>query len=89
MNPVVRCEHCGHLFEADSKLVGGYANCPQCGKATAVEGLRDPLWRLWQVGAAVGVVIAAALAGAAFGPAPAAGVLVGGLALAWLISRFF
>ena len=89
MNPVVSCEHCSHLFEADEKFVGGYTNCPQCGKATPVEGLRDPLWRMWQVGVVVAVVLAAGITGAAFGPALAAGVLVGGLALAWLISRLF
>ncbi|MEN8151592.1 MAG: hypothetical protein ABFS86_17385 [Planctomycetota bacterium] len=87
MNPVVTCEHCGHMFEADAKLAGGYTNCPGCGKATPVEGLRDPLWRLFQVGAAVGVVIATAIAGVAVGPAAAVGVFVAGLALAWLISR--
>ena len=89
MNPVVNCEHCGHVFEADSKLVGGYTNCPGCGKATPVEGLRDPLWWLFQVGAGVAVVIAAAIAGMTFGPLALVGVLVAGVALAWVISRTF
>jgi len=89
VNPVVSCQHCGHLFEVDQALVGGYTNCPQCGKATSVEGLRDPLWRMWQVGVVAAVVVAAGITGAASGPAPAIGVLVGGLALAWLVSRAF
>lgn len=89
MNPVVSCEHCAHVFEADSALAGGFAKCPQCGKATPVEGLRDPLWRLFQVGAAIAIVLATAIAGAAFGLGAATGVFVAAVVLAWLISRLF
>jgi len=89
VKPVVRCESCGYVFEADKKLTGGYANCPQCRRATPVEGLRDPLWRLWQVGVLVVVLIVSGLVWRGLGPAPAAGVFFGGLALSWLISRAF
>jgi hypothetical protein len=41
----VRCE-CGHLFEADGRFAGGIVNCPRCGHAAPVAGLRDPAWRI-------------------------------------------
>ncbi len=43
------CEHCLHGFEVADSLAGGIASCPKCGKATAVHGLRDPLFRFVQV----------------------------------------
>jgi len=49
----VECERCGRFFEAADSLAGGLTNCPACGKATAVPGLRDSLFRVAQVGMAV------------------------------------
>ncbi len=84
----VRCD-CGHQFEAASGLAGGLTNCPRCGRATEVPGLRDPLWRLWQALGVVAVVGAAALGLRFFGPAAAIGCGLAGVALLWLISRAF
>jgi hypothetical protein len=78
---------CGHRFEADDALAGGFANCPKCGRAAGVPGLRDPAWRLLQAGAVVLWVVATAVAWKAGGPA--VGLLAGaalGLLL-WLLSR--
>ncbi|MGE3172839.1 MAG: zinc ribbon domain-containing protein [Planctomycetota bacterium] len=81
------CTHCGHSFEADARLRGGLASCPRCGKATAVAGLRDPLWLLLRIGAVVLAALsgwgAAREFGAGFGWLVGAGVL----ALAWVLSR--
>jgi len=53
---------CGHRFDAREDQVGGIVNCPRCGHAVEVPGLRDPLWRLIQLSAvviwAVGAVFA-------------------------------
>jgi len=72
-----------------STLTGGITNCPECGKATEVGGLDDPLWRLSQVG---GLLLAAGIGVACYlslGPTVGwiAGV-VSALGL-WLISRGF
>lgn len=88
MKQEVRCA-CGHFFQVEETSAGGYVNCPKCGKAVEVPGLRDPLWRALQVGAVVVWVGAIYLAGAAYG-APAAilaGLVLGGLL--WLVSRAF
>ena len=50
----VDCEHCGQPFECADTLAGGLTNCPLCGKATPVPGLRDPYFRLIQIGMAIG-----------------------------------
>ena len=89
MTLVVRCSSCNHAFEAAVQLAGGFTNCPACGKATAVEGLRDPIWRLWQVGAAVGIVGLGVVVGRVAGPLAGSVVVVVGLAAAWLVSRAF
>ena len=89
MNPVARCAFCGLDFEVAKELVGGYANCPQCHKATRVEGLRDPIWRLWQVGVLAALLVVSWFVFRGAGPGPAIGVFLGGLVLAWLISRGF
>lgn len=86
MTLVVRCD-CGRQFEADRKLAGGFTNCPGCGRATEVPGLRDPLWRLAQVGAVVVITGAGAGAFAAGGIVPAAVAVAVGAALFWLWSR--
>jgi len=49
----VECQRCGKFFEAADSLAGGLTNCPACGKATAVPGLRDKFFRVIQVGMAV------------------------------------
>ena len=80
---------CGHSFEAIDSLAGGIANCPRCGKAAGVPGLRDPLWLLFRV------LVVAVSAGAGVGVAQVWGIEAGlvaaiGLgALFWLISRAF
>ena len=91
MTTVADCQHCGLTFEVPNTLAGGIANCPDCGKATPVGGLRDPLWRLWQlsipvIAAAVGYVVAhLPYMNATVGWI--AGVMVA--AALWLISRAF
>ena len=89
MSLAVHCTFCGHQFEAASDLAGGYANCPQCGKATSVGGLKDPLWRLWQAVVVAALLFVSWLVMETAGPVAAAGVFFGGLGLAWLISRGF
>ena len=59
-NVRARCT-CGHWWFVGKDLVGGLTNCPRCGKATQVEGLRDGFWRLLQVGAALVWVLVVAL----------------------------
>ena len=76
----VVCDHCGKSFEVADSLVGGLANCPACGKATPVEGLRDPWFRLIQVGTAVGWALLTAIGWSAGGWLGAA-IVGGGSAL--------
>ena len=45
----VHCENCSNFFEVEESLIGGLANCPECGKATTVPGLNDPWFRMAQV----------------------------------------
>ena len=47
MEVPVSCD-CGHTWYVSPKLVGGLTNCPHCGKAAEVAGLRDPFWRVIQ-----------------------------------------
>ena len=68
-------------------MAGGLANCPSCGKATTVPGLRDPLCRLWQTVAVILLVAATGLVYATFGPGAAIGTAIIGPLLAWLASR--
>ena len=78
---------CGKMIEVSADQAGGIVNCPGCGKAVDVPGLRDPLWRLLQAGALLAVVGGTWLAGHLWGPSAA---VVGGLGLAfamWLVSR--
>ncbi len=89
MSISVECTSCGHPFEVANDLAGGFANCPSCQKATHVEGLRDSLWRLWQVGVLAALLLISWIVLKSAGPLPAAGVFLGGLALTWLISRAF
>lgn len=78
---------CGHEFEVRDDLAGGITNCPRCGKAVEVEGLRDPAWRLLQVVAVAGWASATAAAYFAWGVAGAAAVAMGLAAVLWLVSR--
>ncbi len=84
----VRCS-CGHFFTVEAHLTGGYVNCPGCGKATPVPGLRDPFWRAVQVVASA-VWMAAVVGGYVLFGAPGSLIVgVGGAALLWLLSRTF
>jgi len=78
---------CGHEFEVRGDLAGGITNCPRCGKAVEVPGLRDPAWRLLQVIAAVAWACATAGAYVAWGLADAVTLAVCVAALLWLLSR--
>ena len=96
MDTVADCKHCGNTFEIDGDLAGGITNCPSCGKATEVQGLRDPIWRLAQAGGlAVAIVVGVAVGYAANSydgtGGWAEGITAGGItALAlFLISRAF
>ena len=85
MSIEVRCG-CGRSFEVQDSLAGGIANCPGCGRAADVPGLRDPIWKALLVGALIVWAGASALVTVAAGPA--AGVIAA-IALAilfWLIS---
>jgi len=86
VNVPVRCG-CGNFFEVEAELTGGYANCPHCGKAAAVSGMRDPFWRLLQGLAALLWLAAIVVGYLAFGAVAAliAGLVVG--AVLWLVSR--
>ena len=86
MTILVDCD-CGQFFEAPDTMAGGLANCPSCGKATAVPGLRDPLWRLWQIATVIVVAGVAWAAYGIFGPVTAVATAVIVAALAWLASK--
>ncbi len=88
MKALVRCD-CGHEFEAAEEFKGGYVNCPACGRAAAVPGLRDPLWRLWQGLGLLAVIGLGVLGYGAGGPLAAVAVGIAGLGLLWLVSRAF
>jgi hypothetical protein len=67
---------CGERFRAPPSLKGGLANCPGCGKATAVRGGPEPLfWVLLSLGIAAVLGVSGALW--AFGGAAAGGVALG------------
>ncbi|MFQ5845274.1 MAG: hypothetical protein ACE5JG_09840 [Planctomycetota bacterium] len=86
MSVEVPCE-CGHVVAAGDETAGGIVNCPACGHAVEVPGLRDPWWRLLQAAAALAWAGGTALAWAAAGSGAA---LVTAVALAgclWLLSR--
>jgi hypothetical protein len=80
---------CGHMFSVGESFAGGIVNCPKCGHAVDVPGLRDPAWRALQV---LGILIWSA---ATFGAICWGGFLMGilvGLAAAgilWGVSRCF
>jgi hypothetical protein len=82
----VLCE-CGQPNEVAPELAGGIVNCSGCGRAVAVPGLRDPFWRVLQVGAAIGWAAATAWTYAAAGLMWAVVVAVVVAASAWLVSR--
>jgi hypothetical protein len=73
----VRCVHCGSFFEAADSLAGGLTNCPACGRATDVPGLRDRFFRAIQIGMAAAWALLTAIGWSAGGWAGAIGVGVG------------
>lgn len=78
---------CGREFEVADGLAGGITNCPRCGKAVEVPGLRDPAWRILQGVAAIGWAAVTAGAYLVWGIAGAVATAVAGAALLWLVSR--
>lgn len=62
-------------------------NCPWCGRATSVPGLRDPLWRLVQAGIVALAAFAFALVWVASSPLAGVGAGAGVLGLGWLATR--
>ena len=81
----VECERCGRFFEADDALAGGLTNCPGCGRAAGVPGLRDAWFRGIQVGMVVLWAFATAIAFVAGGLVAGLSVAAG-LALLLLIA---
>ncbi len=78
---------CGHLFPVGENFIGGVVNCPKCGHAVDVPGLRDAAWTtlvilgviVWGAGSAAATLIGGPLTG-----------VVAALAIAtvlWLVSR--
>ncbi|MEO0478549.1 MAG: hypothetical protein AAF196_03625 [Planctomycetota bacterium] len=80
----VHCEHCGRRFEAPKQLAGGITNCPHCGRATPVEGLRDPFWRLLQAAVLAGAAILGVILWQTHGVAIGVASGLGAAALGWL-----
>ncbi len=82
----IECK-CLRSFPVRDEFAGGIVNCPHCGKATQVPGLRDPFWRMLQVGAALLSVGASAVVFIEAGPV--VGIVTGVMlaAVLWLISR--
>jgi hypothetical protein len=78
---------CGHEFDVDDDLAGGITNCPRCGKAVEVPGLRDAAWRVLQVATAAAGAAATAAAFLAWGAAGALATALCFAAAAWLVSR--
>jgi len=76
----VDCELCGEFFEVADTLAGGLANCPACGQAVQVPGLRDPMYRLVLIGMAIGWVVLTAI-GWAVGGLQGAVIAGGGCAV--------
>lgn len=88
MSVTARCPE-GHTFQVDASLTGGITNCPTCGQATDVPGLKDPFWRVLQVIAAFGWLCATFAAFSWFGPLEGIAAGIGLAALIWLVSRAF
>ena len=89
MSTVAECEHCKHMFEVANALMGGITNCPECGKATEITGLNDPMWRLAQIG---GLALAIAIGIACeYSIGHGVGWFAGAIAAAglWLLGRAF
>ena len=85
-NPVhVGCSACGREFDVPASLRGGFANCPDCGRATQVPGGAEPLFWLAIAGGVFAVLAATGLAYLAGGAAPAA-IVFGLAALVLLIA---
>jgi hypothetical protein len=78
---------CSGSFEVPDSMAGGLANCPACGKATAVPGLRDPFFRALQVGAVAAAGACGLLVGREAGPVAGASAFFALLAALWLLSR--
>lgn len=87
MTDVAQCDHCGHRFEVADDLAGGITNCPDCGKATEVQGSHDPLWRMAKIG---GVLLIGAVAYGVYrhsGAVDAALAAIFSTLILWIVSR--
>ena len=68
----VQCGGCARIFEVEDRFAGGIVNCPGCGRATEVSGLRDPIW--WGLLALAFLGWAATSIGAGWAWGPLAGL---------------
>ncbi len=89
MNIDVRCSSCANFFVVGPSRAGGLINCPKCGRATEVPGLRDPLWRLIQLAILGLAFVAGAVCWMAMGPFAGLAATVFALGLAWGLTRLF
>lgn len=85
MNPNAQCGACRRSFEAPRDRIGGMMPCPGCGKAVEVPGLRDPIYRLAQVGVVLAILAVAVGVGLAATPTMGIAVGAGALGLALLV----
>jgi hypothetical protein len=89
LNIDVRCSSCSNFFVVGSGLGGALTNCPKCGRATEVPGLRDPLWRLIQLGIGGAALLAGAYCWMVVGPVTGLAAAAATLGLGWAFSRLF
>ena len=87
MNIDVRCTSCSNLFVVGSELGGALTNCPKCGRATEVPGLRDPLWRLIQLSILGLAFLAGSYCWMVVGPYAGLAAAAATLGLGWGLTR--
>lgn len=70
------CSSCGSFFEVKERFVGGIVNCPACGRAAEVAGLRDHRWKGLVAVVAVGWLFASVLPRLPWWTIPASAMVV-------------